>query len=1012
MKKVTIVLWALALTLGAVAQRPDRQGIHMKGVNIVNRNALERTVESDETAARQKMAEPKVSTFTLSNGLRVVVAEDHSEPKVFGSVIVHAGSKNEDTAATGVAHYFEHIMFKGTDKIGTTDWTSERRYLDSISDAYDRLKAVGRNRPVFEGKDAKKRAKEQAAAEEALRHEIQLEINRLNIAASKFAIANETDAILQQMGCTGLNAGTTYDYTVYYNMLPSNQLENWMEVYAERFRNPVYRLFQGELEAVYEERNIYNNDLLHDFSRNIFVESFGEHPYSRDIIGLDEHLKNPQPSAMKKFYDKYYVASNMTLLLVGDVDSRQAHDLAEKYFSIWPRGRRAQQPRYQLPKFESQVVREVKQTPLKAGLMIFPGVNSGHRDELALTLMSQLLSGSNGSLDRLATDGRVMAASLQPLTLNDAGTNIIVYIPKLLGQKHVAAEELIWQCIDSIQRGLFSDELLEGIKMRMSVERKRKLESVEGIAYLMEELLATGSSYERWQRDCERLQTIGKREIMDVARRYFDRDHCTIVRSSMGLPEKSVAIKPDWDHLEAQNLGAQSPFARHIAAREVKPIEPQKIDFRSDVRILPLTRACNLYASPNPKNDLFSLTLAYHYGTADNRDIEVAADYFNRIGAANMDLQQYNIALDRLGGSFSVSTSYDYTYFTIEGPEDRMDEIMQLVMRKLHHPRHDNRQLSIMAGEMEAAKEAAKNDPDTWFSALREYVAYGKQSTFLDHTTVKDLKKMKGENLLALLEQIFKRDGYVTYVGNGNVDDLAQMLRKENLVHQTVATVPQRVRSQQLPSSNTVFYVDNSQFLKSDIALLIPSRDFDYRTDRAAAALFNEYMGGGMNSVFFQEIREFRALGYHTYGVFSYDRFNRNRSTFLGYLGTQCDKTNDGIAAMRELMLQFPERKQKFLPAKEYLLSTRNSNYIGFRQLPSQVRYWREVEKCDADPRQQMTGEVMQLNYNNLRDFHQKYVEGRPMIILLSGNSKKYDRKFLSQYGDMKQVKYKDMIKW
>ena len=190
-------------------------------------------------------------------------------------MVVHAGSKNEKPTATGVAHYFEHIMFKGTDRIGTTDWAKESLYLDSISQAYDRLHATT---------DAKKR------------HDIQLEINRLNIAASKYAIPNEVDAILQKMGCTGLNAGTSYDYTVYYNTLPSNQLANWMDVYVERFRNPVFRLFQSELEAVYEEKNMYDNQMAHDFARNIFTEAFGNHPYSREVIGLAEHLKNPQPA--------------------------------------------------------------------------------------------------------------------------------------------------------------------------------------------------------------------------------------------------------------------------------------------------------------------------------------------------------------------------------------------------------------------------------------------------------------------------------------------------------------------------------------------------------------------------------------------------------------------------------------------------------------------------------------------------------------------------------------------
>ena len=450
MKRISFFILSVALCFAAVAQKQDL----------------------------------KVETFYLSNGLKVIMCESHDQPKIYGSVVVHAGSKNEDPNATGVAHYFEHIMFKGTDRIGTTDWEAEKPYLDSISDLYDQIQAT---------QDAERR------------HQLQLEINRLNIAASKYAIPNETDAILQQMGCTGLNAGTSYDYTVYYNTLPSNQLENWMEVYAERFRNPVYRLFQGELEAVYEERNIANNEQMYTFIRNLFTESFGDHPYSRDVIGLDEHLKNPQPSAMKRFYDKYYVASNMTLILVGDFNTAEAKKMAERYFSIWPKGEPAKQPTYNLPKFESQVVKNVKQTPIKIGLIVLPGVKENDPDKLPLDVMSSIISGGNGRLDELATEGKILVTQLMPFALQDAGTNVILYAPKLVGQKFEAAEDLIWGAIDSVKEGRFSDKLLESIKMNNLISRKRMLESYSGIAELLQDLELEGSSYEEWLKDNDRL---------------------------------------------------------------------------------------------------------------------------------------------------------------------------------------------------------------------------------------------------------------------------------------------------------------------------------------------------------------------------------------------------------------------------------------------------------------------------------------------------------------------------
>lgn len=938
----------------------------------------------------QSVAPLKVETFYLSNGLKVIVAEEHSQPKIHGAVIVHAGSKNEDTNATGVAHYFEHIMFKGTDRIGTTNWAKESLYLDSISDAYDRL---------------------QSTKVDSLRRKIQLEINRLNIEASKYAIANETDAILRQMGCTGLNAGTSYDQTVYYNTLPSNQLENWMEVYAERFRNPVYRLFQGELEAVYEERNLYQNQMMYTFIRNLFTESFGDHPYSRDIIGLDEHLKNPQPSAMRKFYERYYVASNMTLVLVGDLNPAEVRTMAEKYFSIWSKGEPAVQNQYNLPTFSTRVVKEVKQTPIKVGLMVFPGVKNNDPDELALNVLSSILSGGNGSLNALATQGKLMEASLMPLTLRDAGTNVILYVPKLLGQKHEKAEELIWAAIDSVKAGHFSDKLLESIKMSDIKDRKHQLESYTSIASLLMSLESSGSSYEAWEADFQKLQNLTKADIMAVAKKYFDRDHCTIVRSSMGFPNKEAAIKPNWDHLEAQNKGAQTEFAKEIAARKPQPILPQVINFSEAVKTVDVTKDCKLYASKNPKNDLFDLTISYHYGNYDNHNISQATDYFNMLGADTMTLEQYNIEMGCLGGSFTLGSDDDYSYISISGPEGNMNQIIALAMKKLRNPRHDPQQIKNLVEALAASKKAAKNDADTWASALYEYVMFGDKSNYINHATIKEVKKMKEEDMMKLISNIFLRDGYVTFVGNTDPHYVASLLRENNMVCNDVTVTPQRTRQFRRFDTNAVFYCTNKSFLQSEIDMVIPSINMA-KADKPVCATFNEYFGGGMNSVVFQEIREFRSLGYSTYGYFRYNEQNLYPGYLFGYLGTQCDKTNDGIAALSDLMVNFPDREEKFVLSRDYLISVRNSNYYTFRSIPGNVRYWREIMKVDHDPRVEMTRQIEQLKYSDLRAFHEKYIANRPLVIVISGNAKKFDMKDLSRYGKVTKVKYKDMIKF
>lgn len=917
----------------------------------------------------------KVETFRLDNGLKVILCEEHSQPKVYGCVVVHAGSKNEKPTATGVAHYFEHIMFKGTDRIGTTNWAAERLYLDSISHAYDRLHATN---------DAKQR------------HDIQLEINRLNIAASKYAIPNEVDAILQKMGCTRLNAGTSYDYTVYYNTLPSNQLANWMDVYVERFRNPVFRLFQSELEAVYEEKNMYDNQLAHDFSRNIFTEAFGEHPYSREVIGLAEHLKNPQPSEMQEFFNTYYVANNMTLLLVGDFNTAEARRLIKDKFSVWRSGELPKQPTYNMPKFEKQKVLDVRQTPIKMGIMIFPGVTEKHPDYMPLDMLGSILGGGSGLLDKAASDNRIMMAQLMPLSLQDAGSTVILYVPNIIGQKHAAAEQVIWDCIDSIKQGNFSDELLESIKTSSIVSQQRQVENFESISNLLLSLELKGSNYQEWLSDNKRWMNLTRDEVIAVANKYFDRDHCTLVRSKMGFPKHDAAVKPDWDHLEAQNQGVKSSFAKMIENNVPDPIKPQIIDFKKDVSITDITPHCQLYSTSNPRNDVFELRITYNYGLLDDYNLDRAIEYLEMLGADSMNQQQFNMAMDLLGGSISLYTSGDdRCVLRISGLEQNMDSILSLVSRWIFKPTHNARMIEKAVDGMKANVKAAKNDSDSWLAALDEYVDYGSQSSFLRQMSIKEWSKLTGEQLHDEMLKIFTRNGFATFTGNTSPSDICAKLIQYGLVRNDVEVLPRRAFKRQQPNQTQVYFAHNKKFLQSNIQFIMPSIDFD-TSDQAASFLFNEYFGGSMNGVVFQEIREFRSLGYSTRGYFSYNLRNLNPSFLYCYLGTQCDKTYDGVEAMRQLMVDFPERPDKLAPAIEQKVAARNSDYYDFRNIPSFVHNNMEIG-WTYDHRAEITQQISRLTMDDLRAFHNKYIKGRPLVVEITGNAKKYDPKAVAK---------------
>ena len=417
--------------------------------------------------AQQAGTSLEIEIYKLDNGLTVYLNEDHALPSVFGAVAVKGGSKRDPAEATGIAHYFEHIMFKGTDQIGTLDYKSEKPYLDSIATLYDRLAET---------------------TDEEQKVSIQKDINRLSIKASEYAIPNETQKILGEMGGTSLNAGTGYDQIVYYNIFPSNQVEKWLDVYSHRFTNPVYRLFQSELETVYEEYNMYKDNRFSTAFEEILKAFYPEHPYGVPVIGYPDHLKNPSMKRMREYFETYYVANNMALILSGNFDSELVKPLIKKYFSSWKQGNIPPLPEtYKIEPIQGKQVVQKKLTPVKFGVMAFRSVPNGHDDSPALNVINMLLSNSSltGLLDELSVENKILMANSMGMRFNEAGGEIIFFVPKIIGQSLDKAEELVNEKLRKLKSGEFDDKLLEAVKTQIVVEYERNFEDQYGRGNMM-----------------------------------------------------------------------------------------------------------------------------------------------------------------------------------------------------------------------------------------------------------------------------------------------------------------------------------------------------------------------------------------------------------------------------------------------------------------------------------------------------------------------------------------------
>src|ERR1035437_6674174 len=318
--------------------------------------------------------------YKLDNGLTVYMTVYKNAPRIQTYIATRAGSKNDPKDATGLAHYLEHMLFKGTDKYGSKDYAKEKVELDKIEslfEVYRKTKDDGQRKIIYH------------------------QIDSVSGYASKFAIANEYDKMLSNIGAKGTNAYTWLEQTVYVNDIPSNQLDKWTTIESERFHNPVMRLFHTELEAVYEEKNRgLDNDRRK--SREALMEGlFPNNTYgSQTTIGTIEHLKNPSLTEIKKYFNTYYVPNNMAICLSGDFDPDETIKLIDKKFSSWKsKPVPVYQPYIEKP-IASPVVKEVL-GPDAENVMLgyrFAGANTKEAD--MLMLLSKILSnGKAGLLD-------------------------------------------------------------------------------------------------------------------------------------------------------------------------------------------------------------------------------------------------------------------------------------------------------------------------------------------------------------------------------------------------------------------------------------------------------------------------------------------------------------------------------------------------------------------------------------------------------------------------------------
>jgi predicted Zn-dependent peptidase len=949
----------------------------------------------------------EVKELKLANGLTVWLNEDHSQPKVYGALVVKAGAK--DCPDTGIAHYLEHLLFKGTQRIGTVDYDKEKVWLDSISMKYNEL---SQTREMVNGK--------RSMVNEEKRLAIQRDINRLSQRAADYAIPNEFDRLIVKYGGSALNASTSWDRTEYHNTFSPQFLEQWCELNSERMLNPVFRLFQGELETVYEEKNRAADNIATAAVERVMAAAFKGHPYQYPIIGSTENLKNPRLSDMEDFFHRYYVADNMGLMLSGDFSADDVLPLLERTFGRLPKGEvplpSTSGKGMEWSPFNGETLSLKLNIPLvKAVGLLFRGPLSTEKDFRALQLAMRLLSNDNetGLLDSLRTTHKVMFALSENFALNEAGAVGLLVIPKIPFGSKKKAERLCWQQIERVKAGEFSDEKLTELKQVMLRDIEDELETVTDRAQLMAETFAQGRTWGDYLKEVEAINAITKADVVAAANRYLLADHYLRGVKRFGSYPKDKVSQPNYKPVVPKQTREQSAYAKELAKLPVAERNPRLIDLEHDAEITPLTEHTILYKVSNPVNDLFSLSLKWHKGMRDEPRLQLVEPYLTELGTDSLTKHQLGEAWQRLGTTLETTLSDNYLMLTITGFERNLGPSLRLLSHFLTSLSPDKEATKELADEYRMSHKQLDRTNSSVHQMVIDRLLKGNRSYYLQQPSVEEAKKMTGEELLRLFDNVRQYDCSVLYSGTRSSNEMVALLRNSlPLGDSHLPKSDNAIRLQEY--TDPVVYIydmpDSRQTLIGTYCSIKPSL-----TDKEEAQLrlWSQYMGGGMSSLLFQEIREFRAMAYSTGG----QDITPNRalhpdhpSGFIAYLGTQGDKAMQAFAVLDSLMGQMPVNEQNVAAAKQEILNNINNSYPSFRQLPNYVSTYR-TNGYREDPRTVISRIVPTLTADDITDFHRNNIQQKPRVYYIIGNKKQLDLQIISTYGRIVMLKKQDIMR-
>ena len=926
----------------------------------------------------------KTRIYTLDNGLKVYLSVNPEKPRIQTYIAVRTGSKNDPAETTGLAHYLEHLMFKGTKQFGTSNPTAEAPLLDDIEQRYEAYRKLT-------DPEARKQAYH--------------EIDSVSQLAAQYFIPNEYDKLMAAIGAEGTNAFTSNDVTCYTEDIPSNEIENWAKIQSDRFQHMVIRGFHTELEAVYEEYNLYltdDGDKVWSAMGKLLTPT---HPYgTQTTIGTQEHLKNPSITNIKNYFKKWYVPNNVAICMAGDFDPDKTIALIDRYFGLWKPGDDVRQPVFPVQKpltapKDTAVIGQQAEEVIVGWLA--KKASDAQCDTLSV-ISSMLTNGKAGLIDiNLNQQMKIQAAQAYLQDQQDYSSFLLIGMPKP-EQSLEEVRALMLGEVENLKKGKFSDDLLPSIVNNMELQRQRALDNNMWRVRQMMGSFIDGTTWEQQTHRMDRIAKMTKAQIVAFANRFFTDGYATVFKKQGTDTLQKKIDKPAITPIPA-NRDMMSQFVKDIQDSKVEPIQPKFVDYNKDLTLGNVNKNLPLVYKQNTDNDLFNLVFRYEFGKQDDNRYDIAADYLDYVGTEKYTAAQVKQEFYKMACNYSVNVNADNLTVSLSGLQSQMPKALKLLEELLHHAKADKTSYDQFVGLVLKTRDDAKKDQSTNFSYLLNYATYGPHNSNRDVMTADELRQANPQQLLGLLANLSNLKHTVLYYGKLTPDELSKVLATAHKTAKTLADVPKgKPYERQQAATNEVLIAPYDA--KNIYLLMYNNEGRDWNPDKEAVVdLFNEYYGGGMNGIVFQEMREARGLAYSAAAYYVTPSKKGEKEFSQAYIITQNDKMMDAVNQFHVILNEMPASENAFRIAKDAVTKQLASQRVTKFSVISDYLMAKR-RGIDYDINEKVYNALPALTLQDIVDFEKQVMANKQYRYIILGDEKELDMKALEQLGPIRRL--------